>query len=220
MCILIAKKAGVKTPSKKTLENCFKANPDGAGYAYINGKKMYLNKGFMTFADFWRSFRAVDVTEKDCIIHFRIATHGTVCVDNCHPFAINGQICAAHNGVLSIPSKNNKTDSEIFFTEICAPLIENFGIESPLFKEVIRLSIGTSKIAFLDIDSGLHTFGHFIESGGVLFSNRSFESVPEYKFQSGRWDFKAKRFMPYENTDKKPGGYVPLRYRWPDETHF
>lgn len=220
MCILIVKKAGVKTPSKTILERCFKANPDGAGYAYIDGKKMYLNKGFMTFADFWRSFREVDVTDKDCIIHFRIATHGTVCVENCHPFAINGQICGAHNGVLSIQSKNNKTDSEIFFTEICTPLIENFGIESLLFKEVVRLSIGTSKIAFLDIDSGLHTFGHFIEYGGVLFSNRSFEPVPEYKFKFGRWDSKAKTFTSYDDTDKKPGGYVPLRYRWPDGKPF
>ena len=220
MCILIVKKAGVNAPTKKILERCFKANPDGAGYAYIDGKKMYLNKGFMTFADFWRSFRAVDLTDKDCIIHFRIATHGTVCADNCHPFAVTGQICAAHNGVLSIPSKNNKTDSEIFFTEICTPLIENFGIESPLFKEVVRLSIGSSKIAFLDIDSGLHTFGHFIESNGVLFSNRSFGAVPEYKSQYGWWDSKGKRFISYEDTDKKPGGYVPLRYRWPDETLF
>lgn len=176
MCILLVKKEGVKSPSKATLQQCFKSNPDGAGFAVRINEKIYLHKGLMTFSDFWNVYKAYKNIEKyDVLIHFRIATHGTVCEANTHPFNILDGFVGAHNGVLPIKSVNNLTDSEIFFTNICKPIIQKFGFLNPLLSNVINVAIGSSKIALLSAKEGIQHFGNFIEEEGVLYSNNSFK---------------------------------------------
>ena len=44
MCIIIEKPKYAKTPSRKVLKNCWDNNPDGAGYMYNAGGKVYIYK--------------------------------------------------------------------------------------------------------------------------------------------------------------------------------
>ena len=55
MCIIVAKGRGLSMPEETTLKQCFRRNPDGAGYMYINGGEVVGRKGLMTFDSFYES---------------------------------------------------------------------------------------------------------------------------------------------------------------------
>ncbi len=175
MCILIAKPKGVTMPKTSVLKECWENNPDGAGIAWSKDGKVSIEKGFMK----WEELKAyLDVNSFDdvsALIHFRIATHGTVKAENTHPFVVNNEIVAAHNGVLSIKNEGDWTDSETFFKRICNPVLKSYSINSKVFKRLVDATIGASKLAFLNSKGRIKMFGEFIEDGGVYFSNDSYK---------------------------------------------
>ena len=71
-------------PSQKDLIQCFKHNPDGAGYMLPINDKVVIRKGFMTFEEFKKDINKVvkdnhiDPTETPIVLHFRISTQGGV----------------------------------------------------------------------------------------------------------------------------------------------
>ena len=174
MCILIAKPKSVQMPSEKTMKNCWESNPDGAGIAWSDGRKLFLRKGFMKWDDFIKEYRTLNLNDFDAIIHFRIATHGTVKPSNTHPFNVSDRIVAGHNGILPITPEGDWTDSETFFKRIASPILETYSLDSLVFEQAVNAVIGTSKLAFLTDSSKLKTFGKFIIEDGVMYSNTTF----------------------------------------------
>ncbi len=169
MCILIVKPRGAKMPPLSILENCAKRNPDGCGLATAD--KTYKAMNFRTFA----KHLAKVSTDEAAIIHFRYATHGSVCRANCHPFRDEQTgIAFAHNGVLSIRPIGNMTDSETAFRYDLLPIINEYGLYSREFAATVREIIGGSKFAFITPDGDLRTFGQFIEYDGCFYSNYGF----------------------------------------------
>lgn len=95
MCVLIYKPKDVKMPDARKLQMAFKANPHGCGCV---SEKMYFKS--LSFAAFMRNLAKVNDSEA-CIIHFRLATHGSIKRANCHPFR-QGYVYFAHNGIIDI----------------------------------------------------------------------------------------------------------------------
>lgn len=162
MCVLIYKPKGVEIPSKKILRACFEANPHGAGFATPTSIHHSMN-----FKTIYKGLKCVP-KEEHCIIHFRLATHGSIRLRNCHPFKIDS-ICFAHNGVLSIPVKNDMTDSETAFKWLY-PTIKKYGLESKELDNKVKQIIGYSKFAFLCGDK-IKLYGDFRQIDGVYYSN-------------------------------------------------
>lgn len=167
MCLLIVKPKGVPMPDICTLYQAYLCNPDGCGFASTHDYYKTLD-----FQKFFERLSLVDDSEA-CIIHFRFATHGSVCKSNCHPFK-HKDVYFAHNGILGIKPIKDKTDSETAFIKRFAPIIDNYGFHSPELTKAVNRIIGYSKFAFLR-DTEVLTFGQFHEIEGCLYSNlRSF----------------------------------------------
>lgn len=183
MCILIMKPKNEKMPEMATLKNCWENNSDGAGFAYSDGRKLRLVKGLMSWESFEKALKeAGDLTKYPTMLHFRIATHGTVKPANTHPFNVNDRIVAGHNGILSITAEGDLTDSETFFKRVCNPMLKRFEMSSPEFAEVVESLIDSSKLAFLSDSGEVKMFGKFIEDDGVFYSNSSYleYQIPKY----------------------------------------
>lgn len=92
MCIIAAKPAGVKMPSRDTIRTMWAGNPDGAGVMYAQDGKVRIDKGFMKLSDLEAHLdkleRSLDLTATGVVLHFRITTHGGTCPENCHPFPL------------------------------------------------------------------------------------------------------------------------------------
>jgi predicted glutamine amidotransferase len=183
MCVIIVKKQGVNVPSMAIMKQAYNANPHGCGFAVSKSNgKMYMFKS-LNFKEFANKFYKNVSTDDCCIIHFRLATHGSKCRANCHPFTNGKGLYFAHNGVLPIQSVDNKTDSQILFDAVLAPAAEIYGLYSHTFSQIVDSVRETSKFAFLD-KCGVQTFGNFENVNGLLFSNLrglyALQSPPSY----------------------------------------
>lgn len=102
MCCILYIPAGVETPTIQTFEAVFMYNRHGIGFADSDGH-CCKTLSFRYFT------KAIQKRKKsaDCIIHFRLATHGSVSRANCHPFFDRESgVWFAHNGILPIESHN------------------------------------------------------------------------------------------------------------------
>lgn len=174
MCIAIFKPKD-KILNKEILETCSKNNPDGIGFSYIDKDKMYIKK-FMKFEDFYAEYKKVE-TKSNMLIHFRIATHGKVELDNCHPFWLNNRMSLIHNGIISgYGDRTTKSDTRDFIDKVIGNISWKMW-KNPSFRELVGNAIGYSKLVILDI-----TGDYFIinESkgkwdDGVWYSNDSYK---------------------------------------------
>lgn len=163
MCCIIYKPKGVEIPDFVLLDRIRRVNHDGYGFVSTNHRFKGLDYG-----KFLHHLLNVRKNE-ECIIHYRLATHGTICRDNCHPF-VQGDVYFAHNGILDVRPAGNMTDSETAFREIIYPLIVRNGLRSRYTKRVINSIRGCSKFAIMQNNS-VYLFGDFEQINGLYYSN-------------------------------------------------
>lgn len=198
MCVIIVKKQGVELPKYELLKRAYKCNSDGCGYVTLNNSKIHCYKS-LNFNDFYKDFKANVNVESETIIHFRLATHGSKNVNNCHPFAnADKSIYFAHNGVLPIESTNDQTDSQILFNSILLGAIDIYGLRSHNFEKVVKATICTSKFAFLD-SKGIVTFGNYLNYKGLLFSNSRCLPTENFGFNYRSDEFYNKIFSEHNS---------------------
>lgn len=102
MCVICTAGAGAM-PSSLQLAQMSDANPDGAGVAWFDGRKLhrYRNPDNDKTLGFIIRNRAA-LAGMPVLMHFRLATNGAVCEQNTHPFAWKRdgrQGYMAHNGI-------------------------------------------------------------------------------------------------------------------------
>jgi hypothetical protein len=179
MCIAIWKNEN-KIIDKETLARCFTANPDGAGFMYPENGKLHVKKGYFRFEDFYKAYQPHE--NKQCVIHFRIKTHGSVSVDNCHPFNITKEFGFVHNGVISGYGVDDISDTRDFNHKILQPLVKKWGnlsLFEPAIKTLIESKIGYSKLIFLDKHGNAEIFndikGEWSDDANIWYSNGSYK---------------------------------------------
>ena len=166
MCVIIVCPKGVGLPSKKVFTQAKSVNNDGFGFV---SESEYFRT--MDFDEFYKRLKQVDNRE-NLIIHMRYATHGSVKVDNCHPFYDKG-LFFAHNGILNIKTKNDMTDSETAFKTKILGFAERFGFDSYSFDSSCRELACGSRFAFMK-DGDIKLIGTYYEVDGVYYSNLRF----------------------------------------------
>ena len=165
MCCILYIPAGVDTPTINLLESVYLFNRHGIGFADSDGNS------FKTL-NFRRFTKEIQKRRKEsaCIVHFRLATHGSISEKNCHPFYDpDTGVWFAHNGVLPIRSHDDKTDSEIFFRERFLPRLNEYG-DTPELWDCVERERGSSRFVFMRGDRVV-TLGTWHNQRGVLFSN-------------------------------------------------
>ena len=123
MCVIIVKPAGVKMPSNEIINAAYHANPHGCGL--ISPSVFYKGLSYRSFKKHLQKVRE----DEPCIIHFRLATHGSIKRANCHPFN-RGDVWFAHNGILNIQPIGDMTDSETALQKVIYPAIVKYGYGS------------------------------------------------------------------------------------------
>lgn len=221
MCIAISKDQDLLI-SKETLQQCFNANPDGAGFMYSENKQLHVQKGFFTFDEFYNAYKPHET--KRAVLHFRIKTHGTISENNCHPFHIHKGLGFVHNGIISGFGKQDDSDTAEFNTEVLKPLVEKWGnlaLFQPAVKSLVEHRIGYSKLIFLDRHGNVEIFNESkgVWDEGIWYSNSSYlkpkpiertpwkSPVEPPKYYNGRYDSTSK-LLPVET--KKPSEVVKI----------
>lgn len=178
MCIAIAKPKDVIIPLSH-LEESFKRNDDGAGFAYAEDDQLHIVKGLMTFDSFYEAYKPHK--DKAAILHFRITTHGDTNVDNTHPFQVGKNLAVIHNGIIGRVDRSSdltRSDTYHFNTKYLSQFYKRdsrFAFKEH-YADLIKEYIGQSKLVFIN-NKGHHQIinekaGTWDE--GVWYSNTSF----------------------------------------------
>ena len=177
MCIAIMKSENKKI-SKATLQRCYDANPDGAGFMFAENKELTVKKGYFTFKEFYKEYKPHE--NKQVLLHFRIKTHGPIDKDNCHPFLVNSGLGFIHNGIISGYGDDKQSDTIQFNNSILKKIVAkhgNMGLFDDPMVELIENVIGYSKLVFLDRHGNYRIMNE--EKGswhnGVWYSNSSWK---------------------------------------------
>jgi len=222
MCIACLSPEGVIIPVEY-LEESFRSNPDGAGFAYAENEQLHIEKGFMSFDEFYSAYKPHE--EKAAAVHFRITTHGNTDAENTHPFSVGKNLCMIHNGIINAVDRPDKTKSDTYWfnQKILVPVYKRDSrfIFKEHFKDLITEYIGYSKLVFLN-NKGHYTIvnenkGHWDE--GVWYSNTSYKPR---KVQQGRQQAGAERqrIVPFKEDQKESqevftiGSRVSVQYEF------
>jgi hypothetical protein len=140
MCLIVHRPVGIKTPSD-WFDNALANNPDGWGIVASTGRALSIARGLdpKKFHTALKTFK-----DKEVLIHFRFATHGSVSVENCHPFTIcDGGFAVVHNGVINIDTSSNEdlSDSWHYANGVLAPMLQ----ENPRLIESNSFLVSTGK---------------------------------------------------------------------------
>ena len=155
MCVIIA---GLGTPNvpQWELEDACTYNPDGFGWGILfeDGTLEQFNSltSTLTVDKFLETAKMPGIVA--WLFHARIATHGAVTVDNCHPFNVSRETLLAHNGVLPVQMpKGYKGSDSAYFAETLLPLWG--GVNALNHSETWSLLeewMGHSKVVLLSAD--------------------------------------------------------------------
>jgi hypothetical protein len=188
MCIIVVQPKK-KTISKKRLEACFANNPDGAGYMFSHNRGLVIRKGFFTFDSFYRSYKLdwLDYGKTSYfILHFRIATHGSVDITNCHPHKLSNRLAFVHNGIFrvanTIKAADHKSDTmraAIIFKQLPADWYYKRGLR--ILVEEFFNSCNSYGAFMNDVgDIWLTNKADWKQDKKIWFSNDSYMDYPKF----------------------------------------
>ncbi len=214
MCIIASIPAGSQI-EEKTLNQMWESNPDGGGIAYIEDGEVKTYKSMKLKRFRSNFFRILDeYGDSDILVHTRIATHGSVCIANNHPFPImqNGKeledLVFAHNGILPSafipPAKMDISDTRYINEVLFNGTDFDTVLDDSRWREMIGDIIGHNKLVFLSANPIHKQESYIINShlgeydGKVWYSNSSY-CKPKYRIINSS----------YKTGDRKWNGYQP-----------
>lgn len=179
MCVIINKPREIRL-SREIMRQCWRSNPHGAGFMYVESGNLVINKGYMTFESFYRAYKEID-WKKHMVFHFRLASYGSIIPEQTHPMLINEKLAFVHNGHMlnqfikqaTLATDKSKSDTMIFNEEILQKLPQDF-LSQPAIVELINGYIDNSIMLFLDNEDNVIILGSLegtITRDGCWFSN-------------------------------------------------
>ena len=176
MCILIHHTADTSF-SDEVLRDFYSHNPDGFGLMFGDGKKIHVTKSLGSVDETIALYR--DIAEgRECILHYRMKTHGNIDTANCHPYRVTDELWLAHNGILSAgnPIRKEMSDTWHMIEYIIRPIAESNMdmLFTADFQEYLGELIGSSnkfalchadgRIAVINRDAGVEHFGAWLSN--------------------------------------------------------
>ena len=227
MCIIVAKNKGVALPTKKTLEQCFERNKDGAGIMYVKNNKVIIEKGLMTFQDFYKKLKSIkkefggDLTNKALVMHFRIGTHGENDKATTHPFPISNNfdnlratyfetdLGMAHNGIMSAYNYDRTlSDTQSFikdYVSVFKELNKKFYLNNKVMEIISNeANISSNKLCFLDNKENIYWYGDKVIDNGVIYSNTTYKPYTYKSYRSYSYGYDYWYGKDYKSSYNKP----------------
>lgn len=177
MCIIIYRDNG-NSMNFDVMRNLWNFNSHGAGYWIENKDKetVRFSKGFLEFEAFEKSVRNEKLKKTDrYAIHFRLATHGGINQELCHPFDVshwsatkgNSKQIIMHNGIIDIAPKSGRSDTVEY---VMTRLTGKKNICSKKMIDAIETETSPSRLLIYD-NGNVRMTGEWYKIDGYFFSN-------------------------------------------------
>lgn len=190
MCVIAFSEKGKDIPTEEQIRKMWRANPDGAGYAYVNNRgKVIYRKGFMTVDDLLKDLSEPEKFKNtNFAIHFRIGTSGKNDERTCHPFPVSNNFgdlvkttgeedaVLFHNGVIGEGGLVNKLSSDTQdFVVAFAPMLAKFNQSKARDKYIAEFTKG-NRLLVMYKNNKFKMFGDWKKDGDLYVSNETYKS--------------------------------------------
>ncbi|MFE9327641.1 class II glutamine amidotransferase [Nocardia sp. NPDC052278] len=200
MCILTFVKPGI-APNLDALRGGAAANPHGHGYAIITadtitvGRSMDADAAITEFAAIRKQY-----PEGPALFHSRLATHGVLSLDNCHPFVVGGdaRTVLAHNGILPKivhPAPDDPRSDTRIAAEEYLPVRPFGSLDSWAGRERLERWLGTDKMVLLTIDPAYQRAAYIFNEHHGHWDQGSWHS--NHSYLDGLWSGEAEGYWGY-----------------------
>lgn len=182
MCLLINHPANTSF-DYDDIADFFSYNSDGIGVMYAEGGVLLIKKELPRDENDAWDFYTEHCIGRECVIHFRMRTHGHTDLTNCHPYEVYGSgsempIYMAHNGILSTGNEADvsKSDTWHYIRDFIIPLTKSEPelVFDPAFIDIIESHIGSSnKFIFMNHEGRISITNKsaFVTYKGAMLSN-------------------------------------------------
>lgn len=203
MCIIAICQERALTAGE--LDACWQGNSDGAGVAWVTNGAVHYVKGLMDNAELQKEYEKVRKNLPH-IVHFRLASAGSVCPELTHPFVVTKSLGVNplyYQGKQAILFQNGHVHhwEELLINVHLAADQHIKGewsdgrlaavLAARLGKDILSKLGG--KFAVFSL-SGIILWGEFHEERGVLFSSRPFTYLQNDCF----WRYRSYRERRYK----------------------
>lgn len=147
MCLIVHKPESVLIP-EELLIDAYRYNSDGFGIMFHHKNNVTVEKGF----ELQHLIDLCDLyNDRELYVHLRMATHGDVTYENCHPFQVTKNIWMMHNGVVDIERKHKSHSDTKAFINFLNPILTKHPnlLFDKFFQKMLANSIGDSRLVFL-----------------------------------------------------------------------
>lgn len=182
MCLLHTHPANT-TFDKEDITDFYLYNSDGLGVMWAENDILYTRKFLPPNAEAAWKFYQEHIQGRDCVVHWRMKTHGLIDLENCHPYPIFGAgttmpMSLMHNGVLSTGNDADKTKSDTwhYVKDYLVPLLQDHPemFKNPVLKALLEEHIGSgNRFIMLNHlgETSIINEEDFVEYKGALLSN-------------------------------------------------
>jgi hypothetical protein len=184
MCLIIHQPKG-HTLSRSHLLDIGRRNGDGFGVMRADRGTLHTFRDVLSDEDMIAAY-AEYAAGRECIIHWRQATHGQVNQSNAHPFPLgNSPIAMVHNGMLDVGCPiADMSDTWHYTKYVLEPIAKSNPnlLFDPHWQAVNAGAIGRgNKVAILHADGRLAILNRSagVEHAGRWYSNTYAWSAPE-----------------------------------------
>lgn len=210
MCIAIYNNKDLLT--KKTLQNCWNSNDDGAGMLWVQDGQLQVYKQLKSFKAFFKQYQDVRKVTDKVVLHFRIRTHGVVDERNIHPFIVDETVGFVHNGIIQEFSYGVSEFSDTWhFNEFLKDMPKNFTKSNSVMTLISEFIGSYNKLIFMSNDNEVtivnEKAGYW--DGESWFSNKSYldptlryygHKLQTTKTTNANVDYSSKDWNDYYNT--------------------
>lgn len=184
MCLIIHQQAGDRLTRDEVID-IYRRNRDGFGVMWID-RGVQIWKTLPADADeAWKAYEWLAGYE--CVLHWRMATHGAVTVPNAHPHVVvENEIALVHNGVFSQFGSKESSDTVEFTQHLQTFVSQPEHLTQPDVAEYLDKLVTGSSVVFAT-PSGFRRIGRAgVTVGGRWYSNTYAWSAPWSLVAPGR----------------------------------
>lgn len=208
MCLIITGPSSVIRTTLLTtplmLGSIYARNADGVGAMYANKRGLRVIKVVpKTLEEVRHMVGTLPDDDRSLALHFRMATHGTIGTDNCHPYPVVDGVAMMHNGVLECGNDGDRkrSDTSHFIEQYLASAVALSPalVHDAGFGEMVGEFIGdNNRFVFMDDEGRMTVINRDtgVEHGEMWFSNtyawEPSDLIPGYKprWSGSSWNSK------------------------------
>lgn len=220
MCLIIVHPAG-HTLSRAEFADIYERNADGFGIMTAHAGTLHTYRTVGTLEDA-RALYDRHAAGRASVLHWRYATHGTVTLDNAHPFTLTRDVAFVHNGMLSVGTPDaESSDTAHMARLVLAPIARDN--PASLFTDEMRAVLSPlvgkgNKLVVMDRTGAVSIFNRAqgVDHRGRWYSNTYAWSAPAALLHRATRYYTPQRWGNYTAAPSVASGAIVEPREWLD----